>query len=563
MSTININDIGAQFANCYLIYDRKSTDDADNQKNSLSYQRSRNTRHAKDKKLPLANLTIPGFCRNGVIDEAHSAFKEEDEFLLLSNGTVQYRILRKKFAFLVELLKTKKIKGVIFLCWDRASRNDHDNMIVKKLIRLGSDILFSDTEYDGGSSGETHMDIDGIFAKRHSQITSEKIREAYEELREEGRCLYNSPIGYLDEGSDNKPLDPARAPIVKRIFERYATGLWSFRELAKWAIKQGLTKKPRRRMRTEDEIMENVELSTIEPKSRQVDGKTIEYILHNRFYIGEVKIGKKPSKDDKRGEDAYIYGPSTAHTPLIDLTLWRTVHEVLRRRSKSVYYPDKDFYAYRTMIRCTCGRSFSPYIAKGITYYRSRCKDGCKNPDANLNEEQITEAIKKLMGKIAFTPEEAADIHTKAQKSLVKLAKARDKKLEDLHVRQRKILADLDYIAQNHIMLLRTELATPESIIADTNTFKAQLEVIDAQIAAQAESAPEMVKYVLRFSELVENAYLYFKAASPEEKRLLVAEVFSELVFEDRELVKSTARDGYEALLKRPVGSGAPFRIRT
>ena len=30
------------------------------------------------------------------------------------------------------------------------------------------------------------------------------------------------PAGYLHHGSDNKPFDPERAPIVKRIFELYA-----------------------------------------------------------------------------------------------------------------------------------------------------------------------------------------------------------------------------------------------------------------------------------------------------------------------------------------------------
>jgi len=94
------------------------------------------------------------------------------------------------------------------------------------------------------------MDIDGMFAAHYSRVISEKVKNAQRKLRIEGRCLYFTPIGYLDKGSDNKPLDPERAPIVKRVFELYSTGDWSFAQLGKWAAKQGLTTKPVRRKRT-------------------------------------------------------------------------------------------------------------------------------------------------------------------------------------------------------------------------------------------------------------------------------------------------------------------------
>src|SRR3989344_4032574 len=151
---MNTTGIGESFAKEYVIYCRKSTDDTVNQQNSLSYQRKRNLDFIVAEKLPFAkDLTLPGFCKNGIIEEAHSAFKEEDEFVLLANGTTQYRILRPKFATLIQLLKEKKIRGVVFLCWHRASRNEHDDMIIKKLEKLGADIRFTEMKYDKGSSG--------------------------------------------------------------------------------------------------------------------------------------------------------------------------------------------------------------------------------------------------------------------------------------------------------------------------------------------------------------------------------------------------------------------------
>ena len=45
----------------YLIYARKSTDDADNQKNSIAYQTKESFVFAKKEGLPIAPLTVPGF----------------------------------------------------------------------------------------------------------------------------------------------------------------------------------------------------------------------------------------------------------------------------------------------------------------------------------------------------------------------------------------------------------------------------------------------------------------------------------------------------------------------
>ncbi|MBI5153468.1 MAG: recombinase family protein [Parcubacteria group bacterium] len=182
------------FGDQYLIYNRKSTDDADNQKNSLSYQQMRNLEFATRSSLPIAEaLSIQGFCEAGTINESHSGFKEDEDFEINLNGSVQYKISRPKFLRLIQMLKNKEIKGAIFLCWDRASRNKQDDVILKKLITLGCDIRFCEATYDKSSSGELHMSVDGMFASHYSRVISEKVRNAQQKLRSEGRCLYFSP----------------------------------------------------------------------------------------------------------------------------------------------------------------------------------------------------------------------------------------------------------------------------------------------------------------------------------------------------------------------------------
>ncbi len=70
------------YKNQYLIYARKSTDDLDNQKNTLAYQVSEDLKFAKHQHLPIAQVDIPGFCTNGVIKESHTGFKEDTDFVM-------------------------------------------------------------------------------------------------------------------------------------------------------------------------------------------------------------------------------------------------------------------------------------------------------------------------------------------------------------------------------------------------------------------------------------------------------------------------------------------------
>src|SRR5438477_6971559 len=92
------------YRDCFLIYNRKSTDDTDNQKNSIKYQKSENSRFAYREHLPIAQLTIDGFCTDGIVSERHSGFKEDIELAFGKDNTVQYRVERPRFYRLVQFL---------------------------------------------------------------------------------------------------------------------------------------------------------------------------------------------------------------------------------------------------------------------------------------------------------------------------------------------------------------------------------------------------------------------------------------------------------------------------
>ena len=537
-TTTPIEKIGDQYTDCYVVYTRKSTDDADNQKNSIEYQVGASVEYKTRHSLPLASLSLDGFCEDGIVKEHHSGFKEDDFFQTNTDGTISFKVERPKFLMLVNLLLAKKIKGVICLCWDRLSRNEADDVLIKKLISQGADIRFVQTTYDTTSSGALHMDIDGMFSRHYSRSISEKVRNTNKKLRNEGKCIYTPPLGYISAGSASKPLDPERAPLIKRIFELYATGEWSFSTLAAWANRNGLTTKPCRRNRTLQEKLQGLQLADMPKVSKPVTEKTIWHILNNPFYIGKLT---------HKGELLN----SKAHQPLIDLATFYKVQAMLKQKAVKVYYPNMAFFTYRGLVKCgTCGRTYSPYTQKEINYYRSPCKKGCTNPLKNINDTFITKKVQEILERIHFTDDEIQRIEANAGKAMNKLTDQRNKHMEDLRFQKNKTLENLKYLTDDKLNLLRTGVFTPMQIIEEEGRLNALLKDIEEKMAAFSEPVKTMLDCIISFSELVKHASFYFGHALDAQKRNIVIQVFSELYINKGQL-KYQATEAYNALLMR------------
>lgn len=532
------------YKDCYLIYARKSTDDNENQKNSLAYQISEGIRYAKANHLRIASVTIPGFCTFGQIKEKHTGFKEDEDFVIGNDGTVSYKIERPKFHWLIKYLKDGGFKGVIFLCWDRASRNKNDDSLLRKLMNL-CDIHFVQTQYDSqSSSGQLHMDIDGTFAQHYSRVISEKIRNQNKKLREEGVCLYKAPVGYLNNGdSRNKPFDPARAPIVKSLFEKYSEGSWTLIELAAWAQKQGLTMTASRRRRTEEEMLSDEEI-TIDPICRPISYKNIHRILTNPFYIGKIH------------DQLNQWRTSTSHKPLITPELFNHVQVLLKSKKVSVHYVEKQYFPYRGMIRCaSCNRVYTPYEQKGIHYYGARCEKGCPNPKRNINAAFIEKMVGQALSGLLFTEAELYEIEVRLKTDIKDLG---NKRLTDLEVKERqkkKTREDLAYLHENKLTLLKSAVYSPENFLEEELKLNQVLEKLCDEEQASDVAMHEVIKDLVLLSELLKNAYLFYYSAEPNEKKRIIQTVFSELNL-CGDTLKYNTKNGFRLLQSRFMSLG-------
>lgn len=532
-------EIEKPYKNHYLSYNRKSTDDVDNQKNSLAYQVSEAIPFAKTNHLSIASVDIDNFCKGGIIRESHTGFKEDEDFEIDASGNVTYKIERPKFLRLIKYLKEGYFKGVIFLCWDRASRNKNDDSVLRKLMKQGVDIRFVQAQYDSDSSaGELHMDVDSMFAQHYSRVISEKVSNQNKKLRQEGICTYRAPVGYLNVGkAEHKPIDPIKAPVIKAMFEKYSEGTWSLHDLTEWAKEQGLTMSPSRRRRTSSEMLSDEEIK-LEPICRIPTYQQIHRILSNPFYIGMIN-----DKDSDNGLRL-----SNSHQPIVSRELFNRVQSILAKKRVSVHYTEKLKLPYRGMIRCgSCQRIYTPYVQKGITYYGARCEKNCLNPNKSINAKFIEGKVGELMSKLYYSEQELEEIDKLLKTDLKILESKRQKSLEQTERQKSKVREDLAYLRENRLPLLKSTVYTPESFIQEESKLMERLQNLHNEENASDIAIDEVVKDLVILSELLKDAYLYYYYALPFEKEELMQKVFSELnLFDDTLTYK--AKNGFKLL---------------
>src|SRR5258708_22979056 len=202
--------------------------------------------------------------------------------------------------------------------------------------------------------------------------------EAWKGIRgglKQGILPSHAPIGYLDRGGGKpKAIDPVRGPLVRHLFEFYATGAYTLRDLTAEGVAAGL---------------------------RSLNGNPlrltqIQKILRNPFYAGMIRSRR--------------FGLFTgAHEPLLKRSLFDRVQSVLD--GKFVRRTKQHDFLFRRMLHCmTCRRSLIATAKKGHAYYR------CSNaecPTTSVREDRVDAQIRELLARITLMPEELTDIGQK------------------------------------------------------------------------------------------------------------------------------------------------------
>jgi site-specific DNA recombinase len=402
---------------------------------------------------------------------------------------------RPQFTRMVKLLRQGKADGVVIHKVDRSTRNFRDWADIDELIEQGVDVHFANEHMDLRSDGgRLAADIQMVFAVQYIRNLRQETLKGIHGRLKQGFLPRSAPIGYLDCGAGKaKAIDPVRGPLVRAIFERYATGASTLRMLTEEADKAGLRNRAGKALRLTQ----------------------IHKMLRNPFYAGILR--------DSR------FGVFTgAHEPLVSKATFERVQAVLA--GKFIRRTKRHILRFRRLLHCkTCGRSLIGSERKGFVYYR------CSNvpcPTTSVREDAVEEAILEVLASIRIDEPEAKAIEAELAEY--------DRHRNELHAARRASLTDAFSASQARMARLTDLLidgkidataheAKRTELLLEQKELEHDLTDVELGTAALVRRAREIVG----LAQSAENTY---QSADDERKRSLLQTVLSDCIVTGKSL---------------------------
>lgn len=318
--------------------------------------------------------------------DAIDVFKDLD----LSGGKLKGR---KGFLALVERIKAGGVNVVAAYDQSRAFRNTSDALDFYALMekRSGVEVVFVHGRFDRTPAGEfTYTTLAAAHAMER-RMTGEKIRDAYRYATQKGQMVGQVPGGYVRNPDGSISIDEDVAPTIRRIFELYATGRLTARDIAQRFNAEPVPKLPRSR-------------------GAAWHWHSISEIVRNVAYAGLAF-----SESRRRGGKGEVI--PAAWPAIIDAQLWRAARSVCGRRrgrgGRRIGAPEPP-YVFKGLLRCSCGERLhgAGRANRPAVYYI--CRHGKDKPvkcqEKWLREDEILPWARALLHELdALKPADFAD----------------------------------------------------------------------------------------------------------------------------------------------------------
>ncbi len=367
--------------------------------------------------------------------------------------------------------------------------------------------------WDSRSSEKFMHGIKVLMAKNYIDNLSEEARKGMLEKAEQGIWPSAAPLGYRNtDGANGKQIiepDPDLAPQVTKLFEWYAAGGMTLRDLAKRAREAGFSYRK---------------------SGKPIPTSTVHKILRNPLYMGEFEWGGR----------MYQGG----HQPLVSRDLWQRVQDMLDGRIASKHRRVKHNFAFSGLIACGhCGCSVVGEIKKQryVYYHCTGYKGKCDEP--YVREEVLEQKFGELLGRLTFDDEVLVWVRDALHQSHA----------DERHEHEaaiKRLRADYDRL-QNRIHTAYVdkldgtiEAAFFEKMSAE---WRAEQDRCLRDIERHQNADQSYLEEGVRLFELAQNAQRLFMKQEPREKRRLLNFLVSNCSWRDGELT-ATLREPFDLI---------------
>ena len=234
----------------------------------------------------------------------------------------------------------REVEMILFLRWDRFSRNTEFAHVFKRIFLDEMGILFNAVENPidfESTEWSTLFNLYAGIAQTENAKISRRTRDGIRETLLKGKCANKAPRGYKNvrtsKHDTSVEIDEAVAPLVRLLFNEVAKGL----EAPDYIRKKYACKK------------------------NYIAKSSYLRMLRNIFYVGKIRI---PAS--KNQPEMIVNGQ---HTPLIDEATFYAVQDVLDgKRKKSVKVnknTNPDLFLRKFIVCPCCGRPLTGSFSKG------------------------------------------------------------------------------------------------------------------------------------------------------------------------------------------------------
>jgi DNA invertase Pin-like site-specific DNA recombinase len=402
----------------YFIYTRKSTDTEDRQVRSLADQLSELRELAKKEQLEVIDVFI----------EKQTA---------KTPG-------RPIFAEMITRIEQGEASGILAWHPDRLARNSVDGGKIIYLVDTGSitDLKFPTFWFDATPQGKFMLSISFSQSKYYVDNLSENIKRGHRQKLKNGIWPQKAPLGYLnDKKVKSIVVDPVKSVLVKKTFEAYATGNFTFAQIHKRINNLGLKG-------TGDGLLSI---------------SNYQYLLKNPFYYGLIRYG---------GE--FYEGK---HEPIITKKLFDEVQEVMTRKSKPKTDELKP-YVYRGLLHCgECGCFITTETQKGHNYLRCTKRKGVCS-QKYVREEVITSQIQEELKKVSLSDVVADWLITEVEKEKLANDQTSNVQVQKINIEITAIDAKLDKLMNAYLenaLTLEEYQNTKNKLVTEKHIMKDKL----------------------------------------------------------------------------------------
>jgi site-specific DNA recombinase len=415
---------------------------------------------------------------------------------------------RVKFDQVIAQIKRCKSKiALIVETVDRLQRSFKESVMLDEHRKSGKLELHFIREnlvihQESNSSEIQRWDLAVFVAKSFVLQISDNVKRTIEKKIRNGECPSMAPVGYKntedEKGNKTIIIDPVRGHLIKRVFDLYATGLYSMKKIAQIMDEEGLTGKHK-------------VVNTIKPRR-------IESILKNPFYYGEMLHKGKlyPHK----------------YEPLVPYDIWKKCKDVRLSYDKTVKNTEKPFI-FIGKIKCArCGCSITAEFKKNrfVYYHCTNYYGNCKK--VYVPQEKILMELSEIFRGLVL-PEGQAE---KLLDNLKKLEKSKNvfltEQLEALKTEWKSIDYKLKVMYEDR---LEGRITTEEydKLIVDYKEREYNLKFKIAQLSNARFEYYKTAGYIITIAQ---NAHKLFENASKEQKRQLLNLLVSNLKLDGKKL---------------------------